>query len=407
MVEGDFDCSGSPKSGGVASAREAVRLYPAFAGNPIDKEGRDLTFAGHIWSDPAMSKKPLVSDLGIPYFTVDRAVKSQLLERLSSFQGQKILVLGDVGLDEYVLGEVRRISPEAPVPVLEVESQDFRLGLAANVAQNVKALGATPFLLSVVGQDGAAEQMRQLFRDQGVSTDFLIVDKNRPTTRKARIMAKHHHLVRVDYESRRFVSPETEKIVLSKVRDVLPEISAIILEDYAKGLVSPSFMRDLVQLAQQAKKPIYVDPHRTNQAEFYAGVTLIKPNFDEALALSSLTYDDLRDHPSKVIEIGEALRKKAKASQAVVTRGKEGMLVFSERGAVQVPTYARQVFDVTGAGDTVIATLSIALCAGFTLEQAAVLANYAAGVVVAQVGCVPCTLDELKAYIANPAGSEA
>ncbi len=353
-----------------------------------------------------MSKKPLLSDLGIPFFSVDSAQRAKLASRLGEFEGQKILILGDVGLDEYVLGEVRRISPEAPVPVLEVESQDFRLGLAANVAQNVKALGGEPFLVSVVGADGSAEQMRQLFRDQGVSTDFLVADPNRPTTRKARIMAKHHHLVRVDYENRRFVSPETEKAVLAKVKDVLPKVKAVILEDYAKGLVSPSFMREVVNMARDAGKPIYVDPHRTNPAEFYAGVTLIKPNFDEALALSSLNYDDLRDHPSKVLEVGQTLMKRAQAKTAVVTRGKEGMIVFSERGAVQVPTFARQVFDVTGAGDTVIATLAMALLAGYSVEESAVLANFAAGVVVAQVGCVPCTLKELREYMASsgPAG---
>lgn len=352
-----------------------------------------------------MSKKPLKSDLGIPFFNVDSAQQARLASRLSGFQGQKILILGDVGLDEYVLGEVRRISPEAPVPVLEVESQDFRLGLAANVAQNVKALGGEPILVSVVGQDSSAEQMRQLFRDQGVSTDFLVADQNRPTTRKARIMAKHHHLVRVDYENRRFVSAETEKTILDKVKSALASVSCIILEDYAKGLVSPHFMKEVIKLAKDAGKPIYVDPHRTNPAEFYAGVTMIKPNFDEALALSNLHYDDLRDSPGKVLEVGQTLLKKAQAKNAVVTRGKDGMIVFSEKGAVQVPTYARKVFDVTGAGDTVIATLAMALSSGYSLEESAVLANFAAGVVVAQVGCVSCTLQELKDYMAATAAS--
>lgn len=317
-------------------------------------------------------------------------------------RGRKILVLGDVGLDEYVLGEVKRISPEAPVPVLEVENQDYRLGLAANVAQNVSALGGVPYLVSVVGKDSAAEQMRALFKEQGVPADHLIADQHRPTTRKARIMAHHHHLVRVDYESRRFVSPETEGKVFDRVRDLLSEVDALILEDYAKGLVSPSFMDRLVTSAKAAGKPVYVDPHRSNPAEFYAGVTLLKPNFDEALALSSLTYDDLRDRPTKIVEVGRTLMKKAQCSQVVVTRGKHGMLVFAGDQAIQVPTYARQVFDVTGAGDTVIATLTLALASGFELAEAAVLANYAAGVVVAQVGCVPCTWDQLNDYMASP-----
>lgn len=337
----------------------------------------------------------------IPFFHVDSGLRQELFRKLDCFLGQKILVLGDVGLDEYVLGDVRRLSPEAPVPILDVESQDHRLGLAANVAQNIRALGGVPVLVSVVGQDASAEKMRELFRKQGVSTEFLVVDPARPTTRKVRVMAKHHHLVRVDYESRAYLSAETAKAVLTKIAEILPDIRGIILEDYNKGLLSAEFMRELVRMAKQAGKPIYADPHRSNAAEFYAGVSMLKPNFDEALALSSLNYDDLRDHPSKILQIGEMLLRKAQCSEVVVTRGKEGMIVFSDRGALQVPTYARQVFDVTGAGDTVIAVLALALAGGFKLEEAAVLANFAAGVVVGQVGCVPCTMDELKSYMAS------
>lgn len=335
----------------------------------------------------------------IPFFQVTSEVKARLVEDVKKLAGKKLLILGDVGLDEYVLGEVRRISPEAPVPVLEVESEDMRLGLAANVAQNVTALGGIPYLISVVGRDSGADRLRELFKAKNVSTEFLIEDLERPTTRKTRVMAKHHHLVRVDYESRKFLSPEAEAKTVKMIEKVLPQVDAVILEDYAKGLLSASLMKDLIRLARAHGKPIYVDPHRSNVADFYKGVDLIKPNFDEALALSGLSYDDFRDSPAKVSQIGQVLLERTGAERLIVTRGKDGMILFEGGKTVQVPTYARQVFDVTGAGDTVIATLALALSAGLPAEEAAVLANFAAGVVVGQVGCVPCSSSELVAYI--------
>ena len=348
-----------------------------------------------------MSKKADKAGLPIPFFQVTPEVKQRLLAATGKFEGIKILILGDVGVDEYLHGEVRRISPEAPVPVLEVESQDSRLGLAGNVAQNVKSLGGEPYLVSVVGKDSGADQLRELFKSKNVRTDDLIVDENRPTTRKTRVMAKHHHLVRVDHETRKFLSPETEQKVLKKVAERLPEVSALILEDYAKGMISEGLMQELVRLCKNAGKPIFTDPHRSNVAEFYKGVDLLKPNFDEALALSGVGYDELRDHPAKINEIGKSLLKKSEAARVIVTRGKDGMILFENGTAIQVPTYARQVFDVTGAGDTVIATLALGLAAGYSLAESALLANYAAGVVVAQVGCVPCFTQELRDYITS------
>ncbi len=346
-----------------------------------------------------MSKHPSTAQLSVPFFKVDAALKLKLSQGLSRFANQNILILGDVGLDEYVMGRVQRISPEAPVPVLEVESEDKRLGLAGNVAQNIETLGGKPYLVSVIGHDEGAEKLKSLCQSQGLTTEHMIADAQRPTTRKARIMASHNHIVRVDYESRKFLSPETEKKVLSKAKDLMSQMSAVVIEDYGKGFFTPNLMRSLVALAHQMNKPIYVDPHRSNQAGFYKGVTLIKPNFEEALALTGITYDDLRDSPDRILEVGKALLEQTEAHQAVVTRGKDGMLIFEKDKAVQVPTFARKVFDVTGAGDTVIAALTMGLASGFSLEESAVLANLAAGVVVAQIGCVPCTLNELKASL--------
>jgi len=330
---------------------------------------------------------------------ITKELKQKLVGQLPRFKGRRILILGDVGLDEYVMGDVRRISPEAPVPVVEVESEDLRLGLSANVAQNIKALGGEPRLISVIGKDTGADLLKGLFSKVGVATEGLVLDEKRPTTRKARIMAKHHHIVRVDYETRQLLSAETEKRVLAEVDKEISQCEAVILEDYAKGFVTPSLFQKLVEKAHAAGKPVYVDPHQTRTGDYYQGCDLIKPNFDESVALSGLNADDIRHHPNKVFEVGAALQKKTGAKQIVMTRGKDGMTIFSGDTVTQVPTFARQVFDVTGAGDTVIATLSLGLASGLPLAEACVLANYAAGIVVAQVGCVTCSAPELEAAI--------
>jgi len=335
----------------------------------------------------------------IPTILAGANEKKKLLDHLPKMVGKKVLILGDIGLDEYVLGEVRRISPEAPVPVLEVESEDLRLGLAANVAQNVKSLGGTPILVSVVGRDSGADLLASLFKQTGVDTSNLLVDESRPTTRKTRIMVKHHHLVRVDREMRKFLSAATEARVLERVQSLLSSVDAIVIEDYAKGVVSRSLIQKVVEMAHKANKKVLVDPHQTNSGDFYAGADLVKPNFNESIALSGLDYDELRDDPEMVLDLGHAVQKKTGAKEVVMTRGKDGMMIFSGKNIMQVPTFARQVFDVTGAGDTVIAAIALGLVSGLDLTESCILANYAAGVVVGQVGCVPCTVAELRQYI--------
>ncbi|MBX2988724.1 MAG: D-glycero-beta-D-manno-heptose-7-phosphate kinase [Bdellovibrionaceae bacterium] len=330
------------------------------------------------------------------------AEKKQLIDSLPRLKGKKVLIVGDVGLDEYVLGHVRRISPEAPVPVLEVESEDKRLGLAANISQNIVSLGGQALTVGVVGVDTGADLLKDLCRKTGVSWDGMIVDGQRPTTRKTRVMAQHHHLVRVDYELTKYLSPETEARVLQKTKELLPSADIVILQDYAKGVVSESLTKAMVEICRDAGKRLLVDPHRSKGAEFYHGVDLIKPNYDESVALSGLRFDDLKDNPDKVYDVGRALQKKTGAHEVVLTRGKEGMTIFAGDAVTEVPTYARKVFDVTGAGDTVIAALSLGLASGLNLVQSCMLANFAAGVVVGKIGCVPCEVGELVQYIQEP-----
>lgn len=331
--------------------------------------------------------------------TVGPQEKQLLLNQIPFLKGKKILIIGDVGLDEYVLGQVRRISPEAPVPVLEVEEEDKRLGLAANVAQNVASLGGEAMLVSVVGEDTGAQLLRDLFQKSGVSWDYMIVDKARPTTRKTRVMAKHHHLVRVDYELRKYLSSEAEARLIETVEKNVAKADCVVIEDYAKGVISKNVVEKVAAICKKHQKKLMVDPHRNNPGSFYQGVDLIKPNYDEAVVLTGMDFDDLRDNPNKVIEVGRALQKITGAKEVVLTRGKDGMTIFSGDEITEVPTYARKVFDVTGAGDTVIAALSLGLVSGLSLVNSCMLANYAAGVVVGKVGCVPCEIPELQEYI--------
>ncbi|AGH94899.1 D-glycero-beta-D-manno-heptose-7-phosphate kinase [Pseudobdellovibrio exovorus] len=326
---------------------------------------------------------------------VDSAVRKSLIEKVTLFKGRKVLVIGDVGVDEYIMGAVKRISPEAPVPVLEVEEEDKRLGLAANVAQNVVSMGGDVKLLSVVGIDDGAEILKNLLHQSDVSHEYLISDKQRPTTRKTRVMTGQHHLVRVDHEVRRQISASSEQQLLASVEKNVQTVDVVVLEDYAKGLLSQQLVEKIVGLCHQYGKTVMVDPHQTKFADFYKGVDLIKPNYNEALALTGVHEDSIEDQQERVLHVGRALQKMTGAKQVVLTQGKDGMTIFSQNDVTRVPTFAKKVFDVTGAGDTVIAALALGVAAGLPLSEACMIANFAAGVVVGKVGCVPCTEQEL------------
>ena len=318
-----------------------------------------------------------------------------ILSHHGDLKGREVLIVGDVGLDEYVLGQVHRISPEAPVPVVDVDSEESRLGLASNVAQNVASLGGVPRLIAVVGRDATADQLRQILSQAGVSPEHLVVDPSRPTTRKLRVMVQNHHIVRVDYEHRKFLSRDIEDAVIAQVHTHVGNAAAVIIQDYAKGVVSERLVQEVVKAAKTKGKPVLADPHRTTPLSTYKGVDLMTPNFEESVALSQVHVDDLRRDAALVDRIGEALMVAVGAKQMVITLSKDGMRLFEKGDAIDLPTNAKQVFDVTGAGDTVIAALALAWGSGFTLEQSCALANFAAGVVVGKVGCVPCSVVEL------------
>jgi D-glycero-beta-D-manno-heptose-7-phosphate kinase len=335
----------------------------------------------------------------IQSLNVDQKVRASLIEKISLFSEKKILVIGDVGVDEYIMGAVKRISPEAPVPVLEVEAEDKRLGLAANVAQNVVSLGGKVKLVSVAGTDVGAEILQNLLKKSGVSSEYLVSDTSRPTTRKTRVMTGQHHLVRVDHEIRRNISAECETRLLQVISNALEDCDVVVLEDYAKGLLSQGLVEKIVEMTKSRGKFLMVDPHQTKFAEFYKGVDLIKPNYNEALALTQFLEDSVEDPSERVLQIGRRLQQITGAKQVVLTQGKEGMTIFSQQDVTRVPTFAKKVFDVTGAGDTVIAALALGVASGLPLSEACMIANFAAGVVVGKVGCVPCELSELQKSI--------
>ncbi len=321
-------------------------------------------------------------------------MSENLLKKLPQVAGKKIFIFGDIGIDEYVQGQVSRISPEAPVPVLEVEGSNKKLGLSGNVAANVQSLGGTPFLFSAIGDDDKAEILKQLLTENQISPDFLLVDPSRYTTSKLRVMAGHHHIVRVDYESKAALSMEVLQKYQNLMEEKMKECDGVIVQDYGKGLVTEASSQWVINKANELGKPVLVDPYRSTALNFYRGATLMTPNRDEAMELAKQIPK--QEIWNQVDSIGTELMKTIQSPQMVITLGPEGVKIFDQDGIFHLPTFAKKVFDVTGAGDTVIASYSLGLAAGWSLRDSAFFANMAAGVVVGHVGAEACKIEELQ-----------
>jgi D-beta-D-heptose 7-phosphate kinase/D-beta-D-heptose 1-phosphate adenosyltransferase len=319
---------------------------------------------------------------------------------LADFPQQRILVVGDVMLDRFLWGKVSRISPEAPVPVVEINRESLFPGGAANVARNLRALGSSVSILGVLGDDDTGENLRELLDQQGVSTDGLIVDPNRPTTLKTRIVAHGQQVVRFDREKCVDLPPQIERKVLEHFESRLENVSAVIFEDYAKGLLSQRLLNAMQRLAHQARKVTAADPNSRSRIR-YSGLTAVTPNRSEAFAAAGLpplepAEDVLRDEA--LLRVGQALLRMWKPRNLLVTLGEDGMCLFRpDKKPHHIPTVAQEVFDVSGAGDTVIATLVLALAAKADAVDAAEISNHAAGVVVGKVGTATCSPEELIA----------
>jgi D-beta-D-heptose 7-phosphate kinase/D-beta-D-heptose 1-phosphate adenosyltransferase len=314
-----------------------------------------------------------------------------LSEAVGKFRGKRILVIGDLMLDRFVWGSVSRISPEAPVPVVEVRKETTCLGGAANVAANIRALGGIPIPVGIIGDDFEGRRLRHEFRILGSPVAGLVADRSRATSVKTRIIAHHQQVCRTDREDRTPTSPALHRRVVSRFRKMLQSCAAVVVSDYAKGLISPLLLKEILPMARASGKIVCVDP-KLKDLGLYRPATVITPNTLEAERASGVTISNRRD----LLRAGKKILRSLRVDYLLITRGEEGMALFQgASGVTHIPTVAREVFDVTGAGDTVISTLTLGLVAGLPILQAAVLANIAAGIVVGKLGTATVTPDEL------------
>jgi D-glycero-beta-D-manno-heptose-7-phosphate kinase len=314
-----------------------------------------------------------------------------LIQAVPRFHSECILVFGDLMLDRFIYGAVSRISPEAPVPVVEIKRESTRLGGAANVSSNIRSLGGIPISLGIIGRDFEGDRLREEFRVLDCPVGGLIVDKNRPTSIKTRIIAHHQQVCRTDREDRSPLSAEVQFRVVEKFKSALPSVDAVIISDYAKGLISPPMLRRILPLAKSACKIVCVDPKMKSFAA-YKPSTVITPNTAEAEQASGIPITGNRN----LLRAGRKILDESGIEHLLITRGEEGMALFEGgAGVTCIPTVAQEVFDVTGAGDTVISTLALGLVAGLSILEAAVLSNIAAGIVVGKLGTASVTPEEL------------
>ncbi|MFC1821509.1 D-glycero-beta-D-manno-heptose-7-phosphate kinase [Thermodesulfobacteriota bacterium] len=332
----------------------------------------------------------MLREIGMDYNT------GELEGYIDKFPEAQILVIGDIIMDEYLWGDVSRISPEAPVPVVDVRHQTTMLGGAANVINNIVSLGGKSVLCGVIGHDGTGGGIIEKMEELGLKAECIVKEADRATSIKTRVIAHNQQVVRFDRESRRQIGPETIEKILGCVKQHLPSLDAIIVADYGKGVISAELMGGLREMVRDSDIIIAVDP-KTDHFEYYKDVDLITPNHHEASLLSRVEITD----EETLIQAGRRLLDELSCRGILITQGKEGMTLF-ERGneITQIPTVARKVYDVTGAGDTVISTFCLALASGLSLKSAAIISNFAAGIVVGELGTSTVKAEDLKRVIA-------
>ena len=325
-------------------------------------------------------------------------LSTQRLDELKkNFAGKKIAVIGDMMLDCYFWGEVKRISPEAPVPVVEVGDEFYRFGGAANVALNVIKLGGIPIPIGVIGYDNDGTIFTSLINDNQIHSDGIFVDESRPTTAKTRVIAHNQHVVRIDKESKDYINEEMRKKIYSYLESHSKKLDGIILQDYNKGVLTPELIDKIIHLANKNEILVTVDP-KFNNFFAYKNVTVFKPNRKEAEDVLGMKIRTASD----VSSAGKIFIDRLKAKNVLLTLGEEGIAIFEEhQPEKRMPTKAIKVADVSGAGDTVISTLTMALAANSNIHEASYLANFAAGIVCGEVGIVPIEIDRLFKTIAE------
>lgn len=322
-----------------------------------------------------------------------QAIKSEKVDTIfNAFKGKRILVIGDVMLDRYLRGKVSRISPEAPVPIVELESENYHFGGAANVALNLKSLGCEPITLGLIGEDTNAQVFLELIKSEQMDTSGFIKTSDRPTTVKTRIIGDNQHMVRVDREKIIYNNDKLHQQMVDRFEALIPQADAVILEDYNKGLLSKKFIHHILDYTTKHNLIVTVDPKFINFLE-YRQATVFKPNIKEIAQALALPLEDQH----QIEKAGLELVHKMQAKTVMLTRGAEGISLFEQNGTItHIPARTRKVADVSGAGDTVIATLTAALCAGATITEAALIANHAAGIVCGEVGIVPVKPEDIK-----------
>ncbi|MDD4156692.1 MAG: D-glycero-beta-D-manno-heptose-7-phosphate kinase [Candidatus Cloacimonetes bacterium] len=316
---------------------------------------------------------------------------NDLNQTLSDFNGKRIVVIGDLMLDHYLWGNVNRISPEAPVPIVDINKEEFRLGGAANVVNNIVSLKGIPIVIGVIGRDSDGEQLLNLLNNCNAKTDYIIKDSKRKTTIKTRVFAAGQQIVRYDMENTQDISKELEDKVLHKIELALANADAVILEDYNKGLLTEKVIKYIIKKANQLDIPITVDPKFKNFFA-YKNCTVFKPNFIELqknLSVEIQSDDDLFSAAQEVF-------RRIKPEYLVITLGDKGLRIFDkEQQIIQIPTFAKEVYDVSGAGDTVISVLTLCLSSSCDIKKSAIIANHAAGAVCGKKGIYPATKEDI------------
>ncbi|MGL5000018.1 MAG: D-glycero-beta-D-manno-heptose-7-phosphate kinase [Cetobacterium sp.] len=319
--------------------------------------------------------------------------KERMREILNKFSEVKIAVIGDMMLDEYIIGSVDRISPEAPVPVVKVKEERFVLGGAANVLNNLSRLGARVKAYTVIGEDLSGDRLIKELKDNNIESSDIIRTTTRPTILKKRIIGGHQQLLRIDWEENQDIPQKYEEQIINKVEKEIENLDAIILSDYNKGVLTPMVSKKIIELARKNNKILIVDPKPEN-VHNYIGATSMTPNRKEAM--ECLNLDKIED----IYKLGKKLKEKLKLDNLLLTRSEEGLSLFEEK-ITDISTYAKEVFDVTGAGDTVIATYTLVAATGASWIEAAEIANIAAGIVVGKIGTATVSKEEIIDNIKN------
>jgi D-beta-D-heptose 7-phosphate kinase/D-beta-D-heptose 1-phosphate adenosyltransferase len=316
----------------------------------------------------------------------------KFLDLIEAFKKQSILIIGDTMVDKFIWGTVKRISPEAPVPVVEVTRESEVLGGAGNVAANIAALGAKAYIISAIGEDETAASLKRLLQERGISSDYLVKDPNKPTIIKTRIIAASQQVVRVDKEIKGAFHPSIEEKIIRNIEEIIPKSTGVIISDYGKGIVGDKVLKKAIELSKKAQIPITVDPKLDNFKK-YRGVDSITPNTKEAIEGMKASNIETQED---IARLGTDILNLLESKSVLITRSEKGMMLIEPNGKItNIPTRAKEVYDVTGAGDTVISTMTLALAAKADFISAAEIANFAAGIVVAKIGTATASPQEL------------